>query len=283
MMPTDMTIRPAHSLPASWRRLIAGGVLLLVPALAGLRAGEPAPPARTAVIADLVYGSVDGKELTLDVAVPAGAGPFPVVILVHGGGWTGGSKEGDTAPLLAPLTAGGFTCLAINYRLAPAHRWPACLEDVLAAVRWARAHASQFNGDPTRIALLGYSAGGHLATFAATVVDERARVQAVVGLAPLTDFVQELPQRGNILGRAQRGLLNRPEELTPESIGLLRELSPVNHLRPGLPPFLLVHGDADRSVPYEQSVIFQSRLQAQGVACDLITLHGAPHKLAEWV
>lgn len=267
-------------------RLVAEELGRVVPALAPYL-HEPTPVTQSTVramtfISDRTYGSVDGEDLRLDAAVPAGGGTFPIVILIHGGGWTGGSKEGDIASLMEPLTVGGFTCFAINYRLAPAHRWPACLDDVLAAVRWVKANAAEFKGDPSRIALLGYSAGGHLACFAATVVDDSAKVQAVVGLAPLTDFIQELPKRGNILGRAQRGLLNRAAELTPESVGLLQALSPVNHLRPGLPPFLLMHGDADGSVPYEQSVTFQSRLQAQGVHCDLVTLPGAPHRLAEW-
>jgi len=180
------------------------------------------------------------------------------------------------------LTEARFTWFSINYRLAPQHRWPACLDDVLTAIRWVKTNAANYKGDPAHIALIGYSAGGQLACYAATVVDDTVRVQAVVGFAPLTDFVQELPMRGNTLGSAQRGLLNRPEELTPESLGLLRALSPVNHVRPGLPPFLLLHGDADESVPYEQSLTFQARLQTNGVRCDLITLPGAPHRLSDW-
>lgn len=236
----------------------------------------------SATVRDVVFGEVAGETLRLDAVAPEGAGPFPVLILIHGGGWTGGDKAGDIAPLLSPLAAAGFTCVSINYRLAPHHRWPACRDDVLAAIRWLKAHAAKFKGDPARIALVGYSAGGHLAAFAATVVDDSARVQAVVGLAPLTDFEQELPKRGNVLGRAQQGLLNRAAELTPESLGLLRAISPVNHLRPGLPPFLLVHGDADQSVPFEQSVAFQVKLRALGVRCELLRLPGAPHRFSEW-
>ena len=233
-------------------------------------------------VRDVVYAEAGGETLRLDAAVPDGSGPFPVAILIHGGGWTGGDKAGDIAPLLAPLADAGFTCLSINYRLAPQHRWPACRDDVLAAVRWVKAHAEQFKGDRTRIALVGYSAGGHLACFAATAPGADVRVQAVVGLAPLTDFEQELPKRGHVLGRAQQGLLARGPELTPESLALLRELSPINHVRADLPPFLLVHGDADQSVPYEQSPAFQGKLRAYGVRCEVLTLPGAPHRLSEW-
>lgn len=238
---------------------------------------------RTVRLTNIEYGQVGGEKLLLDAGVPAGNGPFPVAILVHGGGWTGGDKAGaDITPWFESFSSAQFTWFSINYRLAPQHRWPACLEDVQTAIRWVKANAARYKGEPSRIALIGYSAGGHLATLAATVVDDSVRVQAVVGYAPLTDFVQELPMRGNVLGRAQQGLLNRPKELTPETLGMLRALSPSNYIRPGLPPFLLLHGDADQSVPFAQSVAFQAKLRANGVRCDLITLPGAPHRLTEW-
>lgn len=229
------------------------------------------------------YGFAGGEELLLDVHVPDGDGPFPVAIYVHGGGWMWGDKANpDDAPALEMLTKAGFTWFSINYRLAPKHRWPACQNDLQTAIRWAKANAAQYKGDTSRIVLMGYSAGGQLATYAATVVDESIKVQAVIGYAPLTDFVQELPKRGNILGSAQRGLLNRPQELTLESLGMLKALSPINYVRPGMPPLLIVHGDADNSVPYVQSLLFQAKMQTNGDRCDLITLPGAPHRLTKW-
>ncbi len=237
------------------------------------------------IIRDVEYGQAAGEKLLLDISQPKtnASDPSPVAIYVHGGGWTGGDKANpDDAPALDLLSEAGFVSFAINYRLAPQHRWPACLDDVETAIRWVKSNAARYNGDPSRIVLVGYSAGGHLACFAVMVVDESTRVQAVVGFAPLTDFIQELPKRGNILGRAQRGLLNRPETLTPESLGMLRALSPITQVRAGLPPFLLLHGDSDQSVPYEQSLAFQSKLRAEGVRCDLITLRDAPHRLTQW-
>jgi acetyl esterase len=232
---------------------------------------------------NIEYSSANGEKLMLDANVPDGEGTFPIAIYVHGGGWTGGDKANpDDAPILEMLTKAGFTWFSVNYRLAPKFSWPACQNDVQAAIRWVKINATKYKGDTSRVVLIGYSAGGHLATFAGTVVDETVIVQAVVGFAPLTDFVQELPKRGNILGKAQRGLLNRPQELTPESLGMLKALSPINYIRPGLPPFLLVHGDADQSVPYEQSLAFQAKLKANDIRCDLITIPGAPHRLIEW-
>ncbi|MFI1773686.1 alpha/beta fold hydrolase [Thalassobellus citreus] len=229
------------------------------------------------------YGQTSTEKLLLDIREPKEDGTFPVAIYVHGGAWMWGDKANpDDAPALEMLTKAKFVSFSINYRLAPKHRWPACLNDVETAIRWVKANAKKYKGDPNKIVLIGYSAGGQLATFASTVVDESINVQAVIGYAPLTDFVQELPKRGNILGSAQRGLLNRPQELTLESLGMLKALSPINYVRPGLPPFLLVHGDADNSVPYEQSLLFQTKLRTNGVRCDLITIPGAPHRLTKW-
>ena len=236
---------------------------------------------------DIEYGQAGGEKLLLDVSVPEGEGPVPVAILVHGGGWGSGDKAlvdggAGIGVWFGPLTAAKYTWFSINYRLAPKHRWPACLDDVLTAIRWVKANAASFKGDPGRIALFGHSAGGHLACLAGTVVDDSVRVQAVVGFAPVTNHEQELPIRGG-LGLALQNLLNRPKEVTPESLGLLRAISPINHVRPGLPPFLLVHGDADKTVPIQQSYDFQAKLRANGVECDLQVLPGAPHRLSEWV
>jgi alpha-L-fucosidase 2 len=152
---------------------------------------------------------------------------------------------------------------------------------VLTAIRWVKANAAAFNGDPERIALFGHSAGGHLACLAASVSDDSVRVQAVVGYAPVTNHEQELPVRGG-LSPSLQNLLNRPKEVTPESLGLLRAISPLNHVRPGLPPFLLVHGDADKTVPIQQSHDFQAKLRANGVTCDLHILPEAGHRLSDW-
>lgn len=235
---------------------------------------------------DVEYGQAGGEKLLLDVSVPAGEGPFPIAILVHGGGWSGGDKaatEGGAGigPWFTALTEANYVWFSINYRLAPKHRWPACLEDVLTAIRWVKANAASYKGDAARIALLGHSAGGQLVCQAATVVDDSVRVQAVVGFAPVTNHEQELPVRGGLSASLQ-ALLNRPKEITPESLGLIRALSPLNHVRPGLPPFLLIHGDADKTVPIQQSHDFQARLRANGVECELQVLPGAGHRLSEW-
>ena len=241
------------------------------------------------VIRDVEYGTAAGERLLLDVRRPAGEGPFPIAILVHGGGWGSGDKAGaekpgsgaDITPWFAPLEEAGFLAVSINYRLAPAHRWPACIEDVETAIRWVKAHAASYGGDPSRLALFGHSAGGHLAFMAAVRGSEDTRVQAVVGFAPVTDFEQELPLRGGV-SLALQNLHNLAPQVTPAALEILRDSSPITHVRPGLPPFLILHGDADKTVPLQQTLNFQARLRESRVACELITLPGAPHRLTEW-
>jgi alpha-L-fucosidase 2 len=238
---------------------------------------------------DIEYGRADGENLRLDVNVPDGPGPFPVAILVHGGGWSTGDKSGsekpgssaDITPWFAPLTAAHFTWFSINYRLAPQHPWPAGFEDVQTAIRWVKAHAAEFKGDPKRIALFGHSAGGHLVTLAGVLAGKDTRVQAVVGYAPVTDLELDSETRGGLSTSLQK-LFNRPKEITPEARTLLRTNSPVALVKPGLPPFLLLHGDADKTVPLQQSRNFQARLQASGVRCDLMIIPSAGHRLIEW-
>ena len=266
-------------------RLVVEDLRRLVPALSPVLLAEP----RAAKFTDLAYGQAGGEKLLLDASVPVGAGPFPVAILVHGGGWSSGDKSGsdqpggsaDITPWFAPLTEARFTWFSLNYRLAPKNRWPAGFEDVQTAIRWVKAHATEYHGDPSRIALFGHSAGGHLVCLAATLADDSVRVQAVVGFVPVTNHEQDLPARGG-LSPSLQNLLNRPKELTPESLGLLRAISPLNHVRPGLPPFLLIHGDADKTVPIQQSLDFQARLLAAGVPCELMIISGAGHGLLPW-
>jgi alpha-L-fucosidase 2 len=252
--------------------------LLLLPALAAAELKK-----------DIEYGRAGGVSLRLDASVPDGPGPFPVAILVHGGGWSRGDKAGsdkpgdsaDITPWFGPLTAANFTWFSLNYRHAPQHRWPACLDDVQTAIRWVKAHAAEFKGDPQRIALIGHSAGGHLVCLAAVLAGADTRVQAVVGFAAVTNHEQDLAQRGG-LSTSLQSLLDRPKEVTPDSRALLHDISPLNHVHAGLPPFLLIHGDADKSVPHPQSLDFQARLRATGNVCDLITIPGAPHGLLTW-
>src|SRR5262249_28018792 len=158
-------------------------------------------------------------------------------IMVHGGGWSGGDKAKDITPVLDALTKARFTWFSINYRLAPTNRWPVCFDDVQSAIRWVKSHASEFKGDSNKIAVLGYSAGGHLACLAAALATDETRVQAVVGLAAPTDLMGDTERRSG-LSTSLQNLLDR-KTADDEVRATLRDISPINHLHAGMPPFLL--------------------------------------------
>ena len=230
---------------------------------------------------DIEYGRVSGESLRLDAHIPDGTGPFPMVIMVHGGGWTSGDKQKDITVVLEPLTKSGeFTWFSINYRMAPTNHWPACFEDVQSAVRWVKAHAAEYKGDRQRVALMGYSAGGQLACLAAVQAKEDTCVQAVVGFSPPTDMVADTERRGG-LSKSLQALFGC-EAVDDSTKALLKEMSPINYVRPGLPPFLFVQGDADKTVPYDQTLAFMSKLKGNGVTNDIVTIKGAPHRITEW-
>ena len=229
---------------------------------------------------DVGYGEAGGQKLLLDAHVPAGDGKFPVILIVHGGGWSGGDKETDIVPVLAPF-ATNFTWFTINYRLAPTNRWPACFDDVQTAIRWVKAHAAEFKGDPERIALMGYSAGGQLALLAGAMDEKDTHVQAVVGLAPPADVFGDITRRGLDKWWAMKNLLGATA-LDEPTLALTKKISPVEYVRPGLPPFLLIQGNADQAVAYDLNITFAEKMRAAQVPCEFITLTNASHRIAEW-
>ena len=208
----------------------------------------------------------------MDVYYPSSGGPWPGVIFVHGGGWT----EGDKAPLPVVPTASGYLVVSINYRMYPTYRFPAMIEDVKCAIRFLRAHAVAYNLDPERIAVIGHSAGGHLAALSG-LADERAgwdvgpylehssRVQAVVEMAGPTDLTGRFPEavedlKVNIFGAEQ-----------------FVSASPVTYAASDAPPFLIIHGDKDAFVPVEQAQRLHNALRKVGASSELVILQHAGH------
>lgn len=246
-----------------------GSPLLLV-LLALLCAGcthptrSAAPAAR--VERDLEYVKRDVRSLRADVYLPAGDGPFPAVLLVHGGSWQRGDKR-RMASIGERLAQRGYVGVSIDYRLAPEHRFPAQLFDCQAALRWMRANAERLKLDPQRIAGFGYSAGGHLVGLLATTgagdgLDELplagsdARLQAaVLGGAPIA--LDRLPANfavERLLGAAPA---ERPD--------LYARASPLTFVTPDDPPMFLYHGASDWIVDRSQPQLLQEALQRAGV------------------
>ena len=206
-----------------------------------------------------------------------------------------GDRETDIVPVFAPV-ATNFTWFTISYRLAPMSRWPACFEDVEMAIRWVKTHAARFKGDTNHIALLGYSAGGHLVTLAGTTAKKHnaiarflhlakkpdTTVQAVVAFAPPTDLVADNERRGG-LSTSMCNLFGYDKtNITGNVRAVLKENSPLTYVKPGLPPFLIIQGSADKTVPANQSLAFQEKLKAAGVPCDLILIPEGQHRIADW-
>lgn len=247
------------------------------------------PPATTrpasTVTKDVVYGEVGGVKLRLDASVPAGSGPFPAVVLVHGGAWKYGDKN-NFVSLFDPLTHAGYAWFSINYRLAPKHPFPACADDVETAMKWVKQHAKDYNIDPDRVALLGESAGGHLVELVAARSDKdsAARPAAVVAMYAPSDLpalAVSAEAHGMVIGPILAAVFGR-DTLDEKTQQLLRDASPLTYVKAGLPPFLLLHGTADQLVPMSQSTAFQTACRAVGVPCDLVTVKGGPHGMVMW-
>ncbi|MCB1277376.1 alpha/beta hydrolase [Prosthecobacter sp.] len=242
-------------------------------------AADPKPFNFPGLKQDIEFAKAGDVSLTLDAFVPEGEGPFLTCILVHGGGFTKGDKHSFIKPLFEPLAKAGFTWFTINYRLAPQHAWPACADDVASAIRWVKAHAAEYKVDPKRIALIGESAGGHLVSWAGVTGEGDTRVAAVVPFYPPQDLVVQVKRR-NALGGL--GGLIGTEELNDAAWQKLADISPINHIKPGLPPFLQIHGDKDETVPISQSVAFEKKMKAAGNACETITVPGGVHGMGGW-
>jgi acetyl esterase/lipase len=246
---------------------------------------RPVPPPGVSVTADRVYADRPTGPLRLDLYRPAEkpAGPLPVVVWVHGGGWANGSKDRCPAAWLA---ANGYAVASVEYRLTGVARWPAQIDDLRDAVRWLRSHAKEHGLDPARVGAWGGSAGGHLAALLGTLdapKDETvsSRVQAVCdwyGPADLltmpanvpgpnkTDAALAATNGAKLLGGAVK---DRPD--------LARAASPLHQVSKDDPPFLILHGDADPQVPLAQSERLAARLKEAEVPVALHVLPGAGH------
>lgn len=229
---------------------------------------------------DIEFARPNGIPLTLDAFVPEGKGPFPTVIIVHGGGWVNGTKRTYVTPLFEPLTRAGFAWFTINYRLAPQHPYPAAVDDVTSAIRWVKAHAAEYKVDRKRIALMGESAGGHLVALVGARHSKGATVHAVVDFYGVHDFVKRETERGEVSKNVTQFL--GVAKLDDAGIARLREASPITYVRKGLPPFLFIHGTRDAAVPYDQSPRMCDALRKAGNRCEVFTVPDAPHGVGPW-
>ena len=218
----------------------------------------------------IVYGNVHGAALLADIARPTGGARLPVVLSIHGGRWYFGTRK-DTGAIDVRQWAGfGFFAMSIDYRLVTCTPAPAPYQDVLCAIRWVHANAQKYDLDRNRIFLLGMSAGGHMASLAATLGE---------GKFPKTGGWDEYPStfRAAICVSGTYDLVSLdwgagwapPGEPFPDA----REYgSPIRHVAPGNAPQLIFHSDDDPSIPIEQVLRMVAALEASG----------APHKFLRY-
>lgn len=229
---------------------------------------------------DVPYRETPQRTLRADVYLPTGVSNPPVVVHAHGGAWRFGDK--GFHPLFGELARAGYATVDVQYRLSDEATYPGPARDVAGAVRWVRATADERGVDPSRVALAGYSAGGHLAGLAATAPDVDAirppdfspdadpTVDAFVGNAGVYDFTVEGFGNSALI----RQFLGGPRGERPDRY---ERASPITHVDADAPPALLCHGTADRVVPFEQSERFAAALDDAGVPVERLTIEGAGH------
>jgi acetyl esterase/lipase len=237
---------------------------------------------------DLAYVSDGHPRQKLDLYLPDGEGPWPLLVYIHGGAFRAGDK-GDRPPL--EHLSEGIAVASINYRLSQHALFPAQIEDCKAAVRWLRAKAVHYGLDPDRIAVGGASAGGHLAAMVGTTghvreldvgehLDVSSRVRAVVDFFGPTDFLQmdaHRPPNGMVHDTPdspESQLVGGPIQENPEKVA---RANPITYVTPQAPPFLIVHGDRDPLVPHHQSELLAAALEKAGVPFVFHTVEGGGH------
>ena len=228
---------------------------------------------------DIEFAKPNGISLKLDAYVPDGKGPFPTIIIVHGGGFNKGDQRSFVPPLFPVLTEAGFAWFTIDYRLYPNANFPDNAYDVETAIRWIKAHANEYNVDLKKLVLMGESAGGTLVSYDAVRAKSDTRVTAVVVFYGVHDWAMRREDEiaGRVAPSVWRDVYKIPKEGDPTQAKVLQDVSAITHIKKGLPPFLLIHGTDDKQVSYQQSVQFQKKMNAIGNRCELITVEGGQH------
>jgi alpha-L-fucosidase 2 len=192
------------------------------------------------------------------------------------------------------LSTAGFAWFSIDYRLAPQSHFPQAIEDVNNAIRWVKSHAAKYHVDPTKIALIGESAGGFLVNYAGTHDTPETRVAAVVDFygpvdyAKLAELRRDHPERFNMTS-INRHAANGAgihffgvDTLDDAGIAKLNAVAPIAGVHKGMTPFLCIHGTKDDQVVYEQSPALCDAMHKVKATCDLITIEGGGHGMAGW-
>lgn len=249
---------------------------------------RPQPPADVEVVPNVTYLTVDGRALRMNIARPKTPPdePMPVVVFIHGGAW----RAGDADPSRNyPLAQRGYFTASIEYRLSQEALFPAQIHDCKAAIRWIRKYAKELNIDPDRIGVWGSSAGGHLVALLGTSIGVQAlegpgnagyssAVQCVVDMFGPSDLPAMVGKPSNI----DRTRPDCPEAqliggLISDNLDKAKAASPVTYVDGNEPPFLILHGTEDPTVPFNQSEILDEALRKVGADVTFVPVKGAGH------
>ena len=235
----------------------------------------------TVVTRDIVYTESRGKgaELqTLDIYAPQGAHEAPVVVYVHGGGWSRGDKrEVGSQPKM--FNQNGVVLVAVNYRLSPEVKYPTHVNDIAAGIAWTRANIARFGGDPKKLVVMGHSAGSHLASLVATHPDplgkQGLKTSDLKGAISLDGSGFNLVER--LQGGEAKVAAAYARAFGPDT-AVYADASPIQHVNraAGTPPFLLTYVKPD-SVNYTQAKAFAERILASGGRAELAFVEGKDH------
>jgi acetyl esterase len=243
---------------------------------------------------DVEYSRPNGKPVLLDMHVPDGPGPIPAAILVHGGGFDGGSKSTNMRPLFDLLANAGFAWFSIDYRMAPEFRFPEARQDMDSAIQWVKSHAAEFHLDASKVVIMGESAGGFLVNYAGTHETAETKVAAVVDFYGAVDYVKQAIERRDHPERFNMVTINRHVSNgggirffgadQPDDAGLakLKTISPILAVHAGMAPFLCIHGNKDDQVSYEQSLAMCDAMHQVGASCEIVTVEGGGHGMGTW-
>jgi acetyl esterase/lipase len=235
-----------------------------------MKAEDPRSPLRPIrALRGLEFQAADGSTLKADVFRPADDAIYPMVLMIHGGAWSSGDKW-NLHNHCHEMAQAGFVAVAINYRLAPLHRYPAQLEDARAALKWASQRASDWQGDSSRMAVWGYSAGAQLAGLLISdpQPEEPKLWAAVLGGAPCEfSFV---PETSLVLVPVMGGTRK-------ENPDAYRKASPLEFATEHVCPTFFFHGTTDLIVPQTSSQAMYDRLREMKVACEYCSVEGHGH------
>lgn len=240
---------------------------------------------------DIEYLSTDGVVRYVRVYQPEGEGPFPVLVSVHGGAWSGGDHT-NNAVTSGPIAASGVVVMTIGLRVAPEFPYPAQVQDANLAIRWARTHAEKYNGDPGAVGGIGYSSGGHTLPLAGMRPnDSRYSALLLEGSAEAKlDWMVVCWPVIDSHARYEVAKANGSERLITNTEGYfltedaMHEGNPQELLDRGesvsMPPTLVIHGTADENVPVEHVERFVASYSAAGGSIRLEKFEGEPHGFA---